>query len=133
MNRERVRQFVAALESGRYRQGIRYLRRGDELCALGVACDVSGLGRWRWSNKQNLYCYRLGDGDTTGLAPDGVRSDDDGTNCYPPTAVANWYGFPNSYRMDRELGDVNCSLMELNDDGESFQTLAEIMRIWAEI
>jgi hypothetical protein len=47
-NREHMQQWVDALRSGKYTQGRSALRnRDDEYCCLGVACDVSGTGKWR--------------------------------------------------------------------------------------
>lgn len=51
MHRENVRKLVEALRSGEYHQNSSSLRlelNGDVVrhCGLGVACDVSGVGRW---------------------------------------------------------------------------------------
>ncbi len=35
-------KWVEALRSGRYKQGRRKLRVGDEYCCLGVLCDIAG-------------------------------------------------------------------------------------------
>ncbi len=40
-------KWLAALRSGEYAQGRGRLKNNsDEFCCLGVACDVSGLGKW---------------------------------------------------------------------------------------
>ena len=39
--------WLAALRSGRYQQTQGYLQNEEGFCCLGVACDISGLGRWR--------------------------------------------------------------------------------------
>lgn len=48
--------WVAALRSGKYKQGRGYLRReirGEmEYCCLGVLCDISGVGEWYGSRYQ---------------------------------------------------------------------------------
>lgn len=51
MNKERKAQWIEALRSGKYKQGRCYLRIPkqdgvDEFCCLGVACDISEVGRW---------------------------------------------------------------------------------------
>lgn len=35
-------KWLAALRSGKYKQGQRALKRNDEFCCLGVLCDVLG-------------------------------------------------------------------------------------------
>ena len=48
MNRKQfLTKWIAALRSGEYEQGYSQLRKGDTFCCLGVACDISGVGRWR--------------------------------------------------------------------------------------
>lgn len=39
-------KLVTALRSGTYRQGRERLRAEDEFCCLGVACEVSKVGKW---------------------------------------------------------------------------------------
>lgn len=43
------RKWVKALRSGEYKQGKNMLRNGDKFCCLGVACNISGVGRWNGS------------------------------------------------------------------------------------
>ncbi len=43
---ENRRRWVEALRSGEYEQGRFALRRANEFCCLGVACDVLGSGEW---------------------------------------------------------------------------------------
>jgi hypothetical protein len=50
---ERKAELVAALRSGDYKQGKTYLKKGDEFCCLGVACDLyakKGYGNWIGNN-----------------------------------------------------------------------------------
>ena len=39
--KERIKRFIAALRSGKYKQGKGRLRQDNRFCCLGVACDVS--------------------------------------------------------------------------------------------
>lgn len=39
-------QWLTALRSGKYRQGMECLRWGDEFCCLGVACDMVNPKTW---------------------------------------------------------------------------------------
>lgn len=46
-HRARIRAWVAALRSGQFVQHYGSLRGPDNYrCCLGVACDVSGVGKW---------------------------------------------------------------------------------------
>ena len=61
---EAAKAWVDALRSGRFRQARHALRvldydsRLPSLCCLGVACEISGLGKWE---KENLFCESGGD------------------------------------------------------------------------
>ena len=49
MNPDIKTQWVAALRSGNYEQGRRYLRWGEGFCCLGVLCDLAakaGAASW---------------------------------------------------------------------------------------
>lgn len=39
-------EWIAALRSGKYKQGKSRLKRGDAFCCLGVACDIKGSCSW---------------------------------------------------------------------------------------
>lgn len=56
INVENMRAWVAALRSGRYKQGLNRLRTDDRFCCLGVACDISGLTQWT-KNDMNQDVY----------------------------------------------------------------------------
>ena len=43
---EHRKLWVEALRSGKYKQTRKRLRDETGFCCLGVACEVSGLGRW---------------------------------------------------------------------------------------
>lgn len=49
-NKSAIREWVADLRSGKYKQGKEALRRRDRFCCMGVACDtyrrVTGNGEW---------------------------------------------------------------------------------------
>lgn len=49
MNQAIKELWLAALRSGKYKQGRSQLRRGDSWCCLGVLCDLAtkqGIGEW---------------------------------------------------------------------------------------
>ncbi len=43
---ENIKKWINALESGDYQQTTGRLRRGDAMCCLGVACDISDISNW---------------------------------------------------------------------------------------
>ncbi len=42
MKNELKQKWLEALRSGKYAQGVGFLRSGDNFCCLGVLCDISG-------------------------------------------------------------------------------------------
>ena len=42
MNNEIAERWIAALRSGKYKQGVNWLRRDNKFCCLGVLCDIMG-------------------------------------------------------------------------------------------
>lgn len=57
-------RWIAALRSGKYKQGQRRLRWFDDtFCCLGVLCDVRD-GRDSWKEMENLECYLNKTGNT---------------------------------------------------------------------
>lgn len=50
-----LNEWVAALRSGKYKQGTRYLRNcNDTYCCLGVLLDIEGV-QWEPANQSNAY------------------------------------------------------------------------------
>lgn len=76
MTAKELRQkWLNALRSGRYQQGRRHLRKDGRYCCLGVLCDVSGVGKWRYNERFSCFSYG---GDTpynnaTATVPELVR------------------------------------------------------------
>ena len=58
MLNENAKKLVAALRSGRYRQARTKLRKADRYCCLGVACEISKLGKWEKSYFSHSYLNR---------------------------------------------------------------------------
>lgn len=102
--RDRKDALVATLRSGKYRQGQRWLRRGnDAFCCLGVACAISGIADIRYQNGSDVYIY-------------------DGHSASLPPSVQNFYGFRDAY------GDFYSEcLSSLNDNGMAFSGIADII------
>ena len=107
-----ARKLVAALRSGRYKQGRGQLHRAsdDRRCCLGVACDlyqkeVGGL-RIEKSDEHDAFFY-------------------DGESGILPAVVMEWLGL----REERgQLGEhfLDC-LAAKNDSGASFRQIADII------
>lgn len=110
---ERKSRVVAALRSGAYPKTFGRIRRDGAFCALGVICDVSGLGRWRG----DVYDA----GWNRGLSVGGA-----------PAPVIEWIshcahivippGHPN--RLDGGTGSMIVNLAEANDGTKDLRALA---------
>jgi hypothetical protein len=109
MKQELKEKWIAALRSGKYKQGQGLLRSAnDRYCCLGVLCEVAGVpakqvsyedARWRGIPQDQMGCY------------------DYDNEC----------GFLSS-RLRVNLGvdpDVAYQLATMNDAGESFKSLAK--------
>ena len=101
--------WVAALRSGKYKQG-RSRRRGDDhFCCLGVGCNLGRHKAWEWSG--NFARYR---------GPDGEADAN-----HPPDSVLRLWGIG--------FADA-CELSSLNDcDEYTFEQIADwIEQRWPE-
>lgn len=79
INKERVLQWVNALESGKYKQASNSLKTPEGMCCLGVACEVSGLSNWEEergvrADTQSVFTYL-------------------GAKDFMPIEVLKYYGF----------------------------------------
>jgi hypothetical protein len=105
IGRRRVRLWVEALRSGKYRQGQGQLKTSTgEYCCLGVACEVSGLGTWSDSRE-----YAVGSW---------------GSRSTLPLPVMEWYGFESG---DPRVNwyDGRPAVSRLNDNaGATFDQIA---------
>ncbi len=109
MNQEIAKQWVAALRSGKYKQGKNVLRSGDEFCCLGVLCDLHGetIDGHSWNNDR--YCS------STIALPDQVRE---------------WAGVNSA---SGRLSNGRC-LTTMNDYGVTFDEIARIIEEdWAQL
>lgn len=52
---EPIRQWVEALESGEYAQTTGALRKGNNYCCLGVACDKYSSDNWKLCGRRGTY------------------------------------------------------------------------------
>jgi len=105
-----------ALRSGHYDQTQNTLRDENGFCCLGVACDISGLGRWEGSDL-NGWEYVVGNR-VAGNSSDSVL----------PVPVKEWLGFEEECGSYKDMDhDCTTSLMDENDSGTTFAEIAEII------
>lgn len=113
--KERVAKLVAALRSGAYKQEIGVLHLEDAYCVLGVACEISNLGRWEGAG-----------GSPQGYRIEGLSS---GGNPYgPPPKVMDYYGWSTpGADLTVPLDGRPTSLADLNDSGFTFEEIADLI------
>ena len=114
--KENRKKWIEALRSGEYKQGMGVLREEDnKFCCLGVACDISGLGEWK---------YDLEDSDGINLSyviEESVKKySNDGLL---PLPVQFWVGLRSNAGDAFESG----SLIQINDTGSSFKEVADFI------
>jgi len=110
------KQWVEALRSGKYQQGERWLRYGDKFCCLGVACDISGLGRW----------VDVMDGDSAvSVLPYAVDAEQQMQVL--PKKIMDWLGVQSSKVSIHNINRLHTLLTDCNDDGNNFNIIADII------
>ena len=109
MIKERAMQLADALESGKYQQTRSHLRDARGFCCLGVACDVSGLGKWvPWTN--------------------GHYSTYMGASRRLPSQVARYFNFASETGEARLDAGRSVELTTMNDEGKTFAEIAAFIR-----
>lgn len=109
---EKTTELIAALRSGKYKQGTGRLRQDDRYCCLGVACDIANLP---WSENHCL-----------------------GEQVFLPREAKKYFGFRRingAFLKDIMLdGRSYHSLVELNDMAIPFSRIADvIVEYWREL
>lgn len=113
MNKEVKKKWVAALRSGKYKQGHGMLRKNKgndaRFCCLGVLCNLHAEAHPEIAAKQTSRAKYMG------------------RNDFLPEAVKKWAGLK---RVNPEV-DVGerylLSLAELNDQGRDFKFIADVI------
>lgn len=109
MDKKIKKRWVAALRSGKYKQGRGHLRKGKDrrsatYCCLGVLCDIATDKPWRKRNRdpEDLLWRNLGN-------------------------RGNCYTLSDSFKDKAGLSTVEVGkLIDMNDDGErSFKEIAD--------
>lgn len=112
---EQEQKLVAALRSGEYRQAVGALKTYEErYCCLGVACDISGKGKFEDDNLFEDF--------ETGECEEN----------YLPWSVAEQLGWGHNTQgfltfKDRRVHSSNLTLAGLNDDGFTFDQIADLI------
>ncbi len=108
--------WIPALRDGRYQQGREHLRVGDSYCCLGVACDLRGM-EWKSALSPNMP------------RPNnvGVLYEVEGSDMFFPISVQDFLGVTYTGRyFDPEYASRG-SLSRLNDDGATFDEIADVI------
>jgi hypothetical protein len=111
MNKDLKEKWVAALRSGKYKQGKRNLRRGDYYCCLGILCDIIDPTQWRLFDENTKYAY--GNNHSTALLP---------TTTLIKTDI---YSINPTVHLPGESEDI--TLAKLNDSGYTFEQIADLI------
>jgi hypothetical protein len=108
-------ELVEALRSGRYKQGLGRLRKNDQFCCLGVACDIADKHGWfsHPTETQTLYSHH-------------------GASVSLPVKVQEYFGFYSStgrpqdnQRIDIDGQPISFDSLEMaNDEGCTFEEIA---------
>jgi hypothetical protein len=120
-----VETWCEALESGKYKQAARRLRRNDAYCCLGVACNLSGAGKWIGE------AFSTASGSAIKFMPEEPQSEL-GLTTHKGTFLVS--GLPEELRAEiadclgRDLVYDETSLVGLNDDGVPFSLIAKVIR-----
>lgn len=139
VQKQRIQEWIAALRPGKYKQATDLLKTEAGYCCLGVACEISNLGKWEYNIANNL-CYEI--------------NKDVASSTSMPFDVTKYFGLENSRGL--MLSDVysredQASVFEqkmikdqtflraytevrldvLNDSGEfTFSMIADIIQYW---
>lgn len=152
----RIRAWAQALREWpdelRGRKRLRDSR--ERTCALGVACDLTGLGEWVKQPPRlktpmemdpdrgpvpDIYVYRITDENSNPPIERGFpKPYNQETENYLPKEVIEWYGLnvdqsimsmsPTAYQMyQNNKISLGVNLCNFNDNGISWETLATIL------
>lgn len=118
VNKEVLRAWVAALRSGEYQQTNGTLRRDNAFCCLGVLCDIAPNMEWSEEGARYIGEHVAPDKKVTSpvLLPYGVSYETFGWGLRDPVL-----------EIVCQEGQKYCSLAELNDQGFTFEQIADLI------
>ena len=127
MNPELKAKWLTALRSGQYDQGRHRLRTDDNhYCCLGVLCEVSNVGKWKFRPhlRPGDEDFDPQDGDWVYFAP-SIRT---------PSATVQMEGLLaveyEEFWIGEYIGEgseIIGEAMEMNDHGRSFDEIADYL------
>lgn len=113
-------KFIAALRSGKYKQGTGQLRVEDTFCCLGVACDIhrktTRKGEWVQGPRDFNY--------NAAAYPE---------NKVPPIEVVRWYGWPDDNPIIRVAGNLSQAAIHNDEDRRTFKQIAIGFERWLKV
>lgn len=125
MNPEIKKEWVAALRSGEYKQGTRYLHRtysdGDVFCCLGVLCELA-VKAGQVSSRPVGLAFQYGSQE------EPADGESRASLSVLPSAVVKWTGLKegNPHVKFKLHGTMDeHSLAWLNDGGATFEEIAQ--------
>lgn len=108
--------WIEALTSGEYRQGTGTLKtQGGSFCCLGVLCDLA--------EKAGVVTSEEFQSNSTNYGTAEEFSTDCQESAVLPPSVREWSGLPSN----DGLLSSDASLASINDAGESFEAIAQII------
>lgn len=118
MHQEIAKKWAEELRSGRYKQGVGYLRKGDKYCCLGVLCEIMDpkMARLAVSAKHGVDAY-LYNGNFEVL-PDTVMG-------WAGMKTSNG-GFKGKSSFNTDVAYGGC-LASRNDAGVLFSEIADLI------
>lgn len=104
------KEWVAALRSGKYKQGKYALKnKKDEYCCLGVACEVAGIKASEYPDEDTIYQF-------------------DGMIEHLDESTLNYFGIADYGFYNQNNNIQNNSLIKLNDtEGYNFDQIADVI------
>ena len=127
--------WVAALNSGEYKQGTGCLNPGDGMCCLGVLTDLYAKEKGlKWVPRilgpgSDFYVDGL-EAKETGLTPKEVILWSGVGHRSPsiPVITRETYKFFENVQIDIDDIDYHANLSELNDSGFTFSQIADLIK-----
>ena len=111
MKYEVMKKWVAALRSGRYKQGRGALQSSDSFCCLGVLCHLA--------SEEGVQVHK---------SDEGIIK---GSQLGAQASVKDWAQIADCHSCFTSFANGNTSLTYLNDVGFSFQEISdEIEKYW---
>ncbi len=113
MDKKIKQLWIEALESGDYKQCKHRLRVGDEYCCLGVLCELA------------IKAKIIPEVESIGILDGTVQYRYNGYTADLPATVVRWAGLNGP---DPMISSEEETLAGLNDDGMTFEKIADIIK-----